>query len=426
MQDSKRIEKSRKLAFLLRHDQTYPFEEGGWRDVNDVLETLQITLEELQEIVDKDSNRRFLLTEDKSIIRATYGHGSWMPKTDNTAAVSFPATLYHGTSFSSVQPIMEQGIQRRSRTHVHLSANKTTALAVGARHKKTSPKPVILCINTHSMADKKYNLYLSDGGVWLADYVPNDSISNQILIGETVAYFETDEQAMAILDKCNNPLIRQIIKERFEAEKGAMICSVNHCDDVSEVIDKITFEKDQKSKAITAFSLIPSDADEHVYEEATRNLILFINELRESILPDCILELMPVIWIEATERSFFYLNLLMWYRHKTRNVIRPIDWFDIQRIWEKSSKLCFLPPIEATSLEGLSPLLANQLPENREAQCGHAIMWLDLPSDRNDYMCDIQKIIWLLQDRGYHTLFGMSHTPGLTYHITLCILDEAK
>ena len=45
------INKSRKLAFLLRHDRDYEFDRHGWREVSNLLEHYGFTQEELYEIL---------------------------------------------------------------------------------------------------------------------------------------------------------------------------------------------------------------------------------------------------------------------------------------------------------------------------------------------------------------------------------------
>lgn len=44
-------EKSRRLSFLLRHDQSYPLEVGGWRSVNNLIDKESFTFDELCNLV---------------------------------------------------------------------------------------------------------------------------------------------------------------------------------------------------------------------------------------------------------------------------------------------------------------------------------------------------------------------------------------
>ena len=58
------------------------------------------------------------------------------------------------------------------RHHVHLSADKTTAIQVAERR----GKPIIFEIKAGEMFSAGYKFYLSDNGVWLTEYVPANFI----------------------------------------------------------------------------------------------------------------------------------------------------------------------------------------------------------------------------------------------------------
>ena len=75
-EDKKQIEeKSKTLAFLLRHDKTYAFLEHGYRDVNDLVTNHGFTKEELCEIVTTDDKGRYeFFDEQQLLVRARYGH----------------------------------------------------------------------------------------------------------------------------------------------------------------------------------------------------------------------------------------------------------------------------------------------------------------------------------------------------------------
>ncbi|WP_261343870.1 RNA 2'-phosphotransferase [Novipirellula aureliae] len=66
----------------------------------------------------------------------------------------------------------EKGLLKRSRHHVHLSADKETATKVGQRR----GKPVILTIAAGRMHAAGHTFYLSANGVWLTDEVPTEFI----------------------------------------------------------------------------------------------------------------------------------------------------------------------------------------------------------------------------------------------------------
>ena len=66
--------KSRKLAYLLRHDKTYSFDKQGWRKVEDLIYNHDFTMVELEAIVLNNDKLRYEFSDDKSRIRASQGH----------------------------------------------------------------------------------------------------------------------------------------------------------------------------------------------------------------------------------------------------------------------------------------------------------------------------------------------------------------
>jgi len=160
-------DKSKKLAFLLRHDTSYNFDSQGWRDISDLTKNHGYTLSELVEIVKTDSKGRYELDLGKTKIRAVQGHS--IPGIDLKLSSSIPPPfLYHGTSSRFIDSILKDGIQKRSRNHVHLSADKETAKKVGSRH---GGKTVIIEIDTEKMLNSGIEFFQAANGVWLVDFV---------------------------------------------------------------------------------------------------------------------------------------------------------------------------------------------------------------------------------------------------------------
>ncbi len=159
-------ERSRTLAFLLRHDKTYAFLEHGYRDVHDLAANHGFTREELQEIVDKDCKGRYEFSDEKRLfIRARYGH-SVNVDVELPEAVP-PPVLYHGTAKRFVESIQQQGILKKSRLYVHLSANVEEAIKVGKRH----GEPTVLEIDARRMSEDGIRFLVGRNGVWLTEFV---------------------------------------------------------------------------------------------------------------------------------------------------------------------------------------------------------------------------------------------------------------
>lgn len=159
------IRKGKRLAFLLRHDKDYQFDEHGWREVSDLIANHGYTMELLDEIVETNNKKRYEYSEDKSKIRARQGHSVNVDV--ELKEVIPPDILYHGTAETTLSAIMKEGIIKGSRLHVHLSQTEETALNVGKRH----GKPVVLRINAGQMNQDGIKFYLSNNGVWLTEYV---------------------------------------------------------------------------------------------------------------------------------------------------------------------------------------------------------------------------------------------------------------
>ncbi|UZR94317.1 RNA 2'-phosphotransferase [Chondrinema litorale] len=179
MIDSKR-EKflSKFFSYVLRHHPKVidlKVDEFGWASVDELMANAAkdgkpFTMEELQFVVANNAKQRFSLSEDNSKIRANQGHS--FPVNLELEPIAPPAYLYHGTVAKFIEQIKEDGLQKMSRQHVHLSPDRETAINVGSRR----GKPVILTIRAGAMHESGYQFYLSKNGVWLVDAVPAEYI----------------------------------------------------------------------------------------------------------------------------------------------------------------------------------------------------------------------------------------------------------
>lgn len=165
---------SRFLSLILRHDPGrigLTLDAQGWADVTDLLDALRrhgmsIDRATLERIVATNPKQRFALSEDGQRIRANQGHSIAIDLA--LPSIPPPETLYHGTAARFVAAIRREGLQKRRRQHVHLSADETTALTVGQRH----GAPVVLAVRAAAMAADGYVFFHSANGVWLTDHVP--------------------------------------------------------------------------------------------------------------------------------------------------------------------------------------------------------------------------------------------------------------
>lgn len=169
----KLVSTSKFLSLILRHEPErvgLPLGDGGWVSVDVLLACCAqarkpMSLELLKEVVATNDKQRFAFSADGLLIRANQGHSvtvdlGLQPSTP-------PDRLYHGTASRFLGGIWQEGLQKRARHHVHLTANLDVANAVGQRHGKV----VILEIDARQMHLDGHRFFQSDNGVWLVDSV---------------------------------------------------------------------------------------------------------------------------------------------------------------------------------------------------------------------------------------------------------------
>ncbi|MGB7327630.1 MAG: RNA 2'-phosphotransferase [Rubripirellula sp.] len=173
--DKSLVSVSKFLGLVLRHQPEVvgmELDEEGWLDIAQLIDAAnqrgnRLSLELLHEVVATNDKKRFALSDDGLRIRASQGHS--VTGVDlKLAETTPPATLYHGTVAPFIESIRSTGLERRSRNHVHLSADEATATKVGSRR----GKPIILQVDAAAMHLDGHRFYVSANGVWLVDAVP--------------------------------------------------------------------------------------------------------------------------------------------------------------------------------------------------------------------------------------------------------------
>jgi putative RNA 2'-phosphotransferase len=175
MDRARRVRVSKLLSLGLRHDPAalgLTLDAAGFASVEAVLRGLaargeKVTGEEIVEVVATSDKRRFALSEDGALIRASQGHSVevdlGLPPREP------PERLFHGTSESVAPAIRREGLLRGARTHVHLSADPRTAEIVARR--REGPH-VILRVRAAEMHAAGHAFFVSENGVWLTAHVP--------------------------------------------------------------------------------------------------------------------------------------------------------------------------------------------------------------------------------------------------------------
>lgn len=168
-------ETSKFLSYVLRHEPQaigLQLDSEGWADIDSMIagaakdgRILDTAL--IQAVVSSSDKKRFSISDDGQRIRAVQGH--------STSSVSLqhiekepPEFLYHGTATRFLESIRQQGLIAGSRHHVHLSQDRSTAIAVGQRY----GKPVVLKIEALRMYQQGFKFFQAENGVWLTSHAP--------------------------------------------------------------------------------------------------------------------------------------------------------------------------------------------------------------------------------------------------------------
>ncbi|POA47781.1 RNA 2'-phosphotransferase [Pseudomonas sp. MPR-ANC1] len=168
-------ETSKFLSYVLRHEPQaigLTLDSEGWANIEALISgaardgrTLERAL--IETVVASNDKKRFSISEDGQQIRAVQGHSTKSVKLQLEAKQP-PETLYHGTATRFMNSINKQGLIPGSRHHVHLSADTTTASAVGQRYGTV----VILKVAARQMQEQGFKFYQAENGVWLTEQVP--------------------------------------------------------------------------------------------------------------------------------------------------------------------------------------------------------------------------------------------------------------
>lgn len=173
MEEKRKIKVSKYLSKHLRHTPEkigLKLDEAGWVSIDELLKACEknhfkISYDELIEVVETNNKKRYAISEDNKMIRASQGHSieielGYTPTKPHEI-------LYHGTATHNIESISKLGLQKMERHHVHLSSDVETAIKVGSRH----GKPLVYKVNSGKMFNDGYSFFVSENGVWLTDFV---------------------------------------------------------------------------------------------------------------------------------------------------------------------------------------------------------------------------------------------------------------
>jgi len=179
MDELERTRASKLLSRLLRHapqSAGLTLQPGGWVAVETLIlacrsQGIVLTRAQIADIVATSDKQRFALGDNGETIRANQGHS--VPVDLGLVPLEPPAVLFHGTHPKVLDAILQEGLKRMQRHHVHLSQDLETARKVGSRR----GRPVILRVDAARMWKAGCLFWKSANGVWLTDVVAPSYLS---------------------------------------------------------------------------------------------------------------------------------------------------------------------------------------------------------------------------------------------------------
>ncbi|HEY5959678.1 MAG TPA: RNA 2'-phosphotransferase [Polyangiaceae bacterium] len=165
---------SKLLSFVLRHRPEaigLILDSEGWASIAELIRLAnehghKLSRDLIEAVVRTSDKQRFAISADRQRIRANQGHSIAVAL--GLEALKPPELLFHGTAERFLSSIQSEGLSRRSRNYVHLSADAETATRVGQRH----GTPVVLVVAATRMWNSGFQFFQSENGVWLTNHVP--------------------------------------------------------------------------------------------------------------------------------------------------------------------------------------------------------------------------------------------------------------
>ena len=211
------------------------------------------------------------------------------------------------------------------------------------------------------------------------------------LVGESGCLFkhpavlyETPAQAELFLAKCNTSSIAHPGIEFHDDPIAKCIMAVRKC----KVYCKWTFLRN-----------VADDLMEFAY---------CVKAIRDSMATMVLDNIAPVS-IEDSRRSLLYLSLMPAYESRWGwgwNT-NPIDWNDVQSIWENSKAVFFVPQLESIGPGGLYSRIVDCIKDYSGGEASSLIIYFGRPSsaDTCDDLSVMETANKLRSQDGYHVLY---------------------
>ncbi|WP_255992352.1 RNA 2'-phosphotransferase, partial [Chitinolyticbacter albus] len=148
-------------TYQLRHqgpNNGIAIDNTGFAAMDDLAFVLKVDSSHLLAVAEHPGEPRFEVRDGQ--IRALYGH-SLNVSIDTGIKIGAPTSLYHGSSWSALNAIIDNGLIPMQRRMVHLTNVADEAMAVGER----KGAPVVLAV------DQSHNEVPVAEGIWVAPSV---------------------------------------------------------------------------------------------------------------------------------------------------------------------------------------------------------------------------------------------------------------
>ena len=311
---SNKTKDSHDLSYLLRHDKIYAFETGGWRSVENLVREQGFTFEQLCDIVSNDSKGRFEFNEDKTKIRALYGHSVQVDM--DYASCTPPEILYHGTSMNAYASILDNGLISRSRNYVHLTNDNDTALETGARH----GAPVTIRIKALEMFNAGYKFYNPKKGIWLVREVPRKFIDSYYYPFESLSEKSLNRKLIKVV--CDSDVA---VSELKRDNTVSPLCDIVHLNGTSLSIHTL------EEYFSTQIYIIAITDKRNLNDDYVRQIVKLKEYTNDIILiaPEIIQEVTSIQAVASHEihSILFSLCLLLGHNQPMRLGVRDITTF---------------------------------------------------------------------------------------------------
>lgn len=176
--ESAEVKLSKLLSYLLRHGankEGLTLGNDGSISLDDLCQHPNLsktTFAEIQHVVDTNDKKRFVLFQpdiatNKWYIRASQGHSVELKEPPLTllTASNMPETIVHGTMRANLPSVLETGLSKKQRTHIHFAKGLYGQNNVISGMRKNAD--TFIYINQAKCLQDNILFYESDNGVVL-------------------------------------------------------------------------------------------------------------------------------------------------------------------------------------------------------------------------------------------------------------------